>query len=450
MIDAAERLIERQSRALARTAPEALLFVIAPFLRALREDPSLRVHLDDLERDAEAQAVAYAQAVEPLVTPISRAWDRLAAAAQTAGNEGYLQRGFAIDQMSHSSKPIVISMTRGDGFHTDSVHRGYLAAKETFDELLQARKIDEPIRPVGTALIEIGSRLQEATGVLNVQARRPSFSLLRLMAVTEYMPDTQRPHRPLFAEPGQDRMKEIVGHIEVRPLLTGADLTVLAASRQPDLDFSHGSVQRLVAGLADDLAVLHDELALALGTVRSRLALIDRFVTRCERYDRQRLVDLADRAHRPEAVLRDELARYLFDAGLDPLTEASLATTRADVLDLSASPVLIEAKQYKSGGKETLTKLIQEAYLQTVDTAAELRTRAVLEAFVVVIRRAGGRRVLPEESVRLGSTDYWFRLVDLAPSKQTGSGAKEAVTEMTVDDITRAADDAAAGRPADE
>lgn len=189
-------------------------------------------------------------------------------------------------------------------------------------------------------------------------------------------------------------------------------------------------------GLADDLAELHNDLSLALGTTRSRVALIDRFVARCERYDRENLRQLPDDASgKPEAVLRDQLARYLFDAGLDPLTEASLSTTRADILDLSASPVLVEAKQYTTGGKETLAKLIKEAYLQTIDTAAEVRPRTIPEAFVVVFRRSGGRLILPHEPILLGMTDYFFRLIDLAPSAETGSGAKQTVVELAVGDI---------------
>src|SRR6185312_11387110 len=117
--------------------------------------------------------------------------------------------------------------------------------------------------------------LNEAIGVLNVQSRRPTFSLLRLMAVAENVPEVQRP-RKLFAESEQDGEDGPVD-IEIRPLLVGNDLTALAASRQPDVDFSGGAIQRLLTGLSEDFAEVLDELALLLGTIRSRRVLIDRF-----------------------------------------------------------------------------------------------------------------------------------------------------------------------------
>jgi hypothetical protein len=229
----------------------------------------------------------------------------------------------------------------------------------------------------------------------------------------------------------------VTRNIEVVPLLVGQDLTALLAN--PGEISRPAAVRELADSLRNDLVDLCDELLFRVGGVRSRRALIDRYVARCERYGRERLRDLAQRnTGKAEALLRDDLALYLFDNGLDPLTETALITTRSDLLELSASPVLVEAKQYTSGAKTTLTGLVQGAYRQTVDTASELGPRRAAEAFIVVYRRGGSRLALPQDPVRLGETNYFFRLVDLAEANQTGSSAAEAVIELTAEQITEA------------
>ncbi len=450
MLDEADSLLRRQRLMLARRQDESIPFVIAPLLGALSGQPALGPHLDDLDAEAVTAARAYAAAVAPFVPQINRAWQLLEQRTRAENLARYEQRVQQLLALHESIERVAVSMTRGDGEQLGSVSSCFQIVQQAFSELQAHRLTDPVLPPVGQILREAGARLDEAGGVLNVQSRQPAFALARLRAAAALVPDMQRPLRPLHSAAARNLAPITSGGLlELQPRAAGEKLATFVASAKPEIEFRDAALRRLVAGLREDLDDVLDELESRLGTVRSRRALVDRFVIRSERYDRRRLAAIAGAASGAEAALRDEFARFLFDAGLEPLTETSLATTRSDVLEPTGRTMLVEAKQYSRGAEGTLSTLVKQAYLQVVDTAHELRgVHAVDEAFVVVFRRSGGRLVFPEDPVRLGSIDFYFRLVDLAPAATTGSGAKVAVIEMNADDITQAAD--AASTPSTE
>ncbi|WP_375772250.1 hypothetical protein NR798_15620 [Archangium gephyra] len=176
---------------------------------------------------------------------------------------------------------------------------------------------------------------------------------------------------------------------------------------------------------------VHQGLRLRIGTTRSLLAIFDRFKVRCEWHDRRRLRDLAAAATAPaegdtrkrskvEQVLTDELARYLFDQGLNPITEVPTAGLRPDVL---GEELYVEAKQYSEDNKKPY--LVRGIH-QMNDTIGRLKgsNYQVREAFYVVFRLGGARVQMPEAVRREGWTIY-PRVIDLAPSDVSGSRAQK-------------------------
>jgi hypothetical protein len=84
-------------------------------------------------------------------------------------------------------------------------------------------------------------------------------------------------------------------------------------------------IDKRVADLRDAVERLREDLHRRIGATRSRLALVNQFKLRCEWHDRERMLAVADDdrlAGGPEDRLTGEFARYLFDAGLSPLTKA--------------------------------------------------------------------------------------------------------------------------------
>ena len=145
---------------------------------------------------------------------------------------------------------------------------------------------------------------------------------------------------------------------------------------------------------------LANELHRRIGTTRSRRALIARFKQRAEWHDARRLRDVAndpngDLPGGPEDRLTEELARFLFDQGLNPLTKPLVGGLQPDLLDPSIRPgFYVEAKQYNSSARQAIIKSLA----QVLDTVGRLQSEAygITEAFCVVFRRNGPRYLLPE------------------------------------------------------
>lgn len=178
---------------------------------------------------------------------------------------------------------------------------------------------------------------------------------------------------------------------------------------------------------------LHVGLLTQLDHARSYLAVLRRFKARCEWHDRDRMLDIASRA-RPENALRAELARYLFDQGLSPLTDPLVSDLRPDVFDPSLKPnVWVEAKQYAGGNPKGR---IVEWAAQTFNTVRRHIGTAydVREVFFVIFRR-GGRDVDLPLSYRAEQFTVYPLLVDVAPPELSGSRQREQAVMVSSEEL---------------
>jgi hypothetical protein len=189
--------------------------------------------------------------------------------------------------------------------------------------------------------------------------------------------------------------------------------------------------------LANAARLVHAEVQARLGDVRSKLGLFQRFKTRCEWYDRERLTKLADEAKgSAENRLTAELALFLFDQGLNPLIRPRVANQEPDILDPSLQGrVYVEAKQYKEskGTREDVRTGARQIWAML----ATLRGTKyeVQEAFFPIFRRGGPRYVLPRSPLRHGGAVMYPLLIDLAPSKESGSQLRENEIEIPPEEL---------------
>lgn len=178
-----------------------------------------------------------------------------------------------------------------------------------------------------------------------------------------------------------------------------------------------------LAELYDIVLRAYEGVRAQLGTTRSYRALVDRFRLRAELYEADELRAQADAAS-PEKVLVARLARFLFDQGLNPLTEPLLGRLEPDLLDRTSRwTFYVEAKQYAgSSGRQTIVRGLRQLW----DTLSPLQgyPYRVHEAFYVVFRRGGPRYVLPERLESEGVVVYPV-LVDIAPGTESGSRQKK-------------------------
>lgn len=173
---------------------------------------------------------------------------------------------------------------------------------------------------------------------------------------------------------------------------------------------------------------LHLALVTSLARGRSRWAMVKRFAARCESLDRERLRSGLENEPRKEAFLTLEFARYLFDAGYNPLVDAAACGLRPDVLDVTAEPaVYVEAKQYEKVDEATVGKL-KEGLAQTLNTWSRLANRwRVPEAFLLVFRRSGRPLDFEGSELQVSRGRLYVLCVDLADSAESGSRAERPV-----------------------
>lgn len=184
--------------------------------------------------------------------------------------------------------------------------------------------------------------------------------------------------------------------------------------------------------VAEDAALLLDELRSRVLLGRSRLALVQRFAARSEAFDAARLRDLAAGDTRnAERLLTLDFARYLFDQGLTPLLDPTIGSLRPDILDLTSSDLFyVEAKQYADASPKSA---LVRAYGQVWGTWGRLRNQfTVPEAFLVVFRRSGPRVELPP-LIRFRGLRLYSVLADL--DKDSGSAEKYQPISISEDEL---------------
>ncbi len=174
-----------------------------------------------------------------------------------------------------------------------------------------------------------------------------------------------------------------------------------------------------------DAKVLHEELRLRLGLARSRAALVQRYAARCEAFDAERLREACDKeSSKAERLLTLDLARFLFDAGLPPLIDATVGGLRPDLLHVDpASLFYVEAKQYADPHPRSW---LIKAYAQVWSTWGRLRkTYPATEAFLIVFRRSGPWVDLPSVIHHHG-----LRLYSVVADISTEAGSREKSTPI--------------------
>ena len=239
---------------------------------------------------------------------------------------------------------------------------------------------------------------------------------------------------PIVRQVGEDQR----AHLErllIRNISTEGHL--FSAVHTGGLSPAHESfVRDRVDELRAGLKLLSTELHRRIGTTRSRQALISRFKQRAEWHDAERLRAVADQRElggHPEDRLTAELARFLFDQGLNPLTKPLVAGLEPDLLDPAVTPAFyVEAKQYVRSDRSGIVRALR----QVLDTVGRLRsdTLPITEAFCVVFRRGGPRYLLPELFQAEGYRVF-FTLVDIAPARVSGRRQQHPPSQITLEDL---------------
>lgn len=424
-----ELLDQQLAYLLEQRGREALLSVPS-FLGAIRRESQIAIHVDDLR--AEAQ----------------RLGESLRAAEYDEGNPGQLL------ELTHEE--LRQKVPQGPVFNT------LLRGSQSFSSLLGdfdhpftlslLTASDEPMGRVNQLLAMVTEAAQvtsipilqfEAGGFQAMVARNtrvqrtarlrthgePAVALLRLEAIENFI-FTDQAHADSRTEGSTPALRVQIDSQSVRVMRAAIDGSMLAPEDESHLDLLADEVHR-----AAKRVVL--EVGRRLYSARSRVGVLLRFKARCEWHDRERLRRRADDAsaagEKPEHVLRDELNRYLFDQGLNPIAEAVLGTSsRADVFDPSRGPAFyIEAKQYAD--RAGLESQVRQAFRQALDTVGNLPGSGYSadEAFVVLFRRGGPRAILPVEPFSADGLRWHFVLINIADATRDASQNRETPEEYT-------------------
>lgn len=424
-MDATLSLLDRQVAALAgqEPAPEFLVSV-EPFLEALRGEPRIGIHLEDL-RDETIDRVRLFEEIDtelvPVLVDLRRRLVKLRSDLDDSNTEPPKldedDRGWSVslarfDSVAKAEPPQL--NFKGDG-----------ARSEQLLWILDDKAFSLKGKPSAEAeawVVDLNNakqRWEHATRWLQLRMRvSAGLALLRL----ESIPRSLNPE-PVIREAGEDRKTRLDSAFR-RAISTEQRLYLAVHTDKLDAA-TQGFVDDFVKDMRAGLERLSVELHRRLGLTRSRRALISRFKQRAQWYDARRLLAIAaddDLPGGPEERLTDELARFLFDQGLNPLTKPIVGGLQPDLLDPSVQPAFyVEAKQYKGDDRRGVVK----ALAQVLDTVGRLQSEAypITEAFCVVFRRDGPRYVLPELVQPEGYRVY-FTLVDIAPTEVSGRRQK--------------------------
>jgi hypothetical protein len=480
-VDPLVELLDRQVDFLLRqTDSAAFLIQVEPFLRALRTEPRLAAYLDvvleevvcivdDVEGvDAELTAelvelrrefVALRPEVDDSNVPPPSGSDSPAVKLQVrlsymrslayfderAGSE---PEPFDADGEGGLAKTLLGILRNKDAAYLHGLEAA--AARENDEaeadpqdvpredepptEAEQNGPVRDPLDSWRRRLGNVQRRYDYAVRLLKLRTRTSAgLALLKLEAV----PDQLNPPARLLDDEGDDSLSAAS---DLMRWVSSESYSLFKLAWQQSLDAAdHGIIDKRVADLRDAVERLREELRRRIGTTRSRLALIYRFKLRCEWHDRDRMLAVADDDRLPggpEDRLTGESARYLFDAGLSPLTKPLAGGLQPDLLDPAAS-FYVEAKQYASSSARAD---IVKSVAPVLDTVGRLRggPYAVDEAFCVVFRRDGPYYDLPQvlqtETYRLHLV-----LVDLAPTTATGRRQRDKPVEIPGDEFFAAA-----------
>lgn len=430
------------------TDPEFLVQVPA-YLKTLRSEPRLAIHMADLDREAAILLATHAPHDSQQRPELAQIRDELVHLAPEADDSQEARPIGGGPDMLRWAMTLAAFDLIINGELQPPVTSGFgLGRTGHLVEILQAklRDLQHPLptdnkapsenqRPDLDALaVRLGNAARRhehfANQVRLAERTSAGLALRRLDGVLGALNPA-----PLQASSPEDLSSQFSSI--ARHVATGGHALFLSAHGDQLDDAYTQFVADRVRDLRKDVQRLHADLRRRVGTTASRLALVLRFKHRAEWYDRDRLRELAEAngAGTIEDRLTGELVRFLFDQGLSPLTKPMVGSLQPDVLDPSLSPTFyVEAKQYGGSGNPRQTLLRSVA--QVHDTAGTMRGQpyGVHEAFVVVFRRGGPRYSLPEQLPGDGWTTHLV-LVDIAPVKESGSRAGQQPVNLTVSDF---------------
>ncbi len=431
LLDPVLSLLDRQVDALADqpTMPEFLISV-EPFLRALEADPRIAIHLEDLRDETLDRVRVIEKEDSELVPKLIELRARLVELSPDLddSNAAPPSEGDDRDWIDSLAQFDVIAAAEPEPLN----YKAEGARSQRLLEILRAKRERLPRPHAGEIeawvvdLYNLSEVWAHATRWLALSMRvSAGLALLRLDSV----PPSLNPE-PTIRKVGEKRTDQLNAALQrqfsVNGLFFNAVHTDVRNDAQADL------AEKQVAELRAGLTRLSVELHRRIGVTRSRRALILRFKQRCEWHDATRLREVADTATGRGGIedrLTGELARFLFDQGLNPLTKPLVGGLEPDLLDPSVLPAFyVEAKQYAGSARSTIRK----AFAQILDTIGRLQSDAypIHEAFCVVFRREGPRYELPE-SVQAEGYRVYFTLIDIAPPEESGARQKHLPIRVT-------------------
>lgn len=418
-------LLQRQFSALhAQETVADFLVSIDPVLRAIAAEPRIAVHLSDL-RDEALDHIRVVEALDDELVPVCvelrqrlvELWPFVDDSRVPLQGEP-LESQFSLAVFDEIAAAAAAPLNyRADEARTPRLLGLLDGNRDTAVSLTPVETESERPLEEQRWLVDfynLQERWRHGERRLSLTMRvSPGLALMRL----ERVPVALNPG-PRVRTVGEDRRLRLETTLR-RAMSTDGHLYKAVHAGLDETD--QRIVDKHVAELRAGLDRLKLELLRRIGTTRSRRAIIDRFKIRAEWHDAARLRAVADDETLPggpEDRLTGELARYLFDAGLSPLTKPMTGGLQPDLLDASLRPAFyVEAKQYADGGRREIVG----AVAQVLDTVGRLQGGAygVTEAFCIIFRRGGARYVLPDtldaEGYRLVLT-----VVDIAEADVSG------------------------------
>jgi hypothetical protein len=408
--------LDRQRAHMLGLGASRLLVELHRFLEALRSDTRLRNLLDDVAHEGADLLARYLDHDRAMCT-------KFEILLATVPDDPF---GPAVtNNLGQARRLLAQARTAEDGVDHHEKPSDPSVSTPVVD-LLLTRSSPTPNHDdidLATGIDELGAEHERARREYLLRARiHPGHSLRRLDRLVR-----QINPRLDFSLEGVQEMYGTIYYAQAQTLRDIAYGDKVTQGTEIDLvsDFA-------VPAIKDDISRVCDELRQRVGTTRSRRALIDRYKQRCEWYARDEMRELATVDDgKPEDRLVDDLARFLFDQGVNPLSRPMTGRLAPDLL----ADFYVEAKQYpdRAGALAAVRKGTRQIY----DTLGTLRGTAyeVAEAFLVVFRRGGPRLVMPP-TVRGEGTRIHLVLIDVALLQETGSRAREHPIEVAAEDLT--------------
>jgi hypothetical protein len=440
-------LVDRQAGFLVRQADsQAFLIQVEPFLSALQSQPQLAVYLDDIleevaeivgvmeEEDAHLSSELMGLRRELVElrpeADDSRAGARKAAPTSAAELAQHHATLAFFDEVGEAGA----SPFNADGEGGRAKTLLSILQRKDAAYLLEAEPGEAEPAALGQwrrRLWNLQRRYDHALRRMTLRVKTSAgLALLKLDAASEAL---NPPVRPLDGDGDSSRSASAGAASDGIRSVQPEDRSLFKAVWREQLDASdHAIIDRRVAELRDSVERLREDLHRRIGTTRSRLALVDRFKLRSEWHDRERLVAIAERDGPPGAAddrLTAELARYLFDGGLSPLTREIAEGPQTGYLLDPAATFYVEARQYGTGSSRGD---VVATVAQVLDNVGRIRNGPypVDEAVCAIFRRGGRYYDLPAV-VQTRTYRLHLVVVDLAPTH--GAGSARGVGPVQID-----------------